>query len=289
MKELPWTGERLVTSLNTSFGVIEHLHRYALATEFCKNKVVLDIACGEGYGSNLLSKIAKQVIGVDISGEAIKHALNKYQKENLSFQTGRTSNIPCENNSIDVVVSFETIEHHDEHIQMIDEIHRVLKKDGMLIVSSPEKSIYSSRDPNNPFHVKELELKELLKLINKRFNYTIVLNQRFVLGSLIEPAISGSGIFGVFDGDFNEIKKELTEYAFFNRPFFNVVLCSNNEINLNNQPLVSFYNGCVAYEQILNEKDKALGHVLNSKRYRLGSFLLRPLIAISKVWRLIAR
>jgi len=61
----------------------------------------------------------------------------------------------------DLVVSFETIEHHDEHEQMLAEVKRVLKPDGMAIISSPDKAIYTDKpEYHNSFHVKELYREE---------------------------------------------------------------------------------------------------------------------------------
>ena len=109
-----WSGERLETFVYGEF-VSEHLHRYCLANLYVTDKVVLDIASGEGYGSNLLSSSAKEVIGVDIDQEAVENAKQKYKKSNLNFKTGSADKIPVADNSIDVLVSFETIEHHDKH------------------------------------------------------------------------------------------------------------------------------------------------------------------------------
>ena len=77
--------ERLDTSIEYHYGVIEHLHRYAVSKGICSEKIVLDLASGEGYGSNLLSNYAKEVIGVDISAGAIKNAKQKYQKKKPFF------------------------------------------------------------------------------------------------------------------------------------------------------------------------------------------------------------
>ena len=102
-----WTGERLTTS-KTNEIAIHHLHRYAIAIDLAKGKDVLDIASGEGYGSNLLANTAKSVTGVDISESVIEFAKKKYTRNNLSFKVGSTSNIPLENDSVDLLVSFET-------------------------------------------------------------------------------------------------------------------------------------------------------------------------------------
>ena len=77
--ELPFTGERMVTTIATE-SVIEHLHRYGLAIDLCDGRVVLDIASGEGYGSWLLARRSLRVYGVDISSEAVEHARTKYRR-----------------------------------------------------------------------------------------------------------------------------------------------------------------------------------------------------------------
>jgi ubiquinone/menaquinone biosynthesis C-methylase UbiE len=197
---LRWTGERLVTGISHSFAT-EHLHRYAIALGHAADKLVLDIACGEGYGSNLLAQKAKRVIGVDLSSEAIAHASRKYRADNLQFKQGSAAEIPLPDQSVDLVVSFETIEHHARHEEMLSEIKRVLISDGLLIISSPDKEVYSDK-PNyqNPFHIKELYNNEFRALIRSHFRNQLFLNQKQVFGSLVaseDPAafVEHSGHF----------------------------------------------------------------------------------------------
>ena len=73
---IEWTGERYVPGMEGAEIGYEHLHRYAFATQFVRNKRVLDLASGEGYGSNLLAKTAKQVVGIDIDEQAVRHAIS---------------------------------------------------------------------------------------------------------------------------------------------------------------------------------------------------------------------
>ena len=120
---MEFTGERFVPGVLGKIE-IEHLHRYLSVTRVVAGKTVLDIASGEGYGSAMLARTASKVIGVDISLEAISHAQEKYQAQNLQFCVGSCSAIPIKNASVDVVVTFETIEHHDEHDAMLREIKR---------------------------------------------------------------------------------------------------------------------------------------------------------------------
>ena len=138
---MEFTGERYVP---TEAGEIrhEHLHRYAWCARLVEGKDVLDIACGEGYGSAMLARRARSVRGVDIAGDAVAHANATYQGiHGLEFMRGNAAEIPLADNSVDVVVSFETIEHHDRHQEMLSEIRRVLRSDGLLVISSPNRAV----------------------------------------------------------------------------------------------------------------------------------------------------
>lgn len=186
---MEFTGERFVPSLRGDIR-LEHFHRYHWCSSFASNKHVLDIASGEGYGSNLLASVADSVIGVDISPEAVAHAQSIYgDKSNLTFLHGSAAQIPLPNKSIDLVVSFETIEHHTQHEEMISEIKRVLTDDGMLIISSPNKKIYSdlAGGHHNHFHVKELYFSELASLLSSFFSSVKYLGQRATATSLLQP------------------------------------------------------------------------------------------------------
>ena len=90
---MEFTGERYLSNFDSPEISYEHWHRYLYASQFVKDKMVLDIACGEGYGAFLLSKDAKRVVGIDISSEAVSHASSRYLQENLEFQVGSRRSI----------------------------------------------------------------------------------------------------------------------------------------------------------------------------------------------------
>ena len=119
--------------------------------------MVLDIACGEGYGTALIAEVARRAVGVDRSAEAVKHARNAYNKANLEFKIGNCIEIPYPDHSFDLIVCFETIEHLRQHEDLMAEFKRVLAAGRVAIISSPDKYEYSIA-PNfvNAFHVKEL-------------------------------------------------------------------------------------------------------------------------------------
>lgn len=139
---MKFTGERFVP---TEAGEIrqEHLHRYAWASDVVAGKDVLDIACGEGYGSAMLAAKAKSVIGIDVSDEAVAHATRTYVAGNLRFAAGDAADIPLPDDCVDVVVSFETIEHLERQDEMLSQVRRVLRADGVLVISSPNRKVYS--------------------------------------------------------------------------------------------------------------------------------------------------
>lgn len=267
LMNLQWTGERLVTELDSAYGTFEHLHRYALAIALCKNKRVLDIASGEGYGTSLISKEADFVVGVDISEEAVKHANEKYANNKIQFKCGNAAAIPIESASVDVVVSFETIEHITGQEEFLREIKRVLTPSGMLIISTPDKKIYTQRDPDNSFHVKELFTDEFALLIKKYFTFLKLYQQRNFVGSVISEVSSNSGVYSFFDGDFSNIANELQEQEFFNKPFFNIIVASNYEIPGSLVPAISLFSSYKAYEA---ERKNLLSQVdLNNQKLQL--------------------
>src|SRR6266496_1635966 len=171
---MQFTGERFVPTENGQIKY-EHLHRYALSLQLAAGKSVLDIASGEGYGATLLAQVAQSVTGVDIDPETVNYAKHKYYLPNLKFLVGSCHSIPLPDASVDVVTSFETIEHHDQHDEMMREIKRVLIPNGSLIISTPNRAIYSDDfNTSNPFHVKELYYDEFNQLLKKYFKYVQV-------------------------------------------------------------------------------------------------------------------
>jgi ubiquinone/menaquinone biosynthesis C-methylase UbiE len=273
--ELPWTGERLVPSL-FNYGAIDHLHRYAIAISIIQGKKVLDIASGEGYGSYLMAEFANNVIGVDISSEAIEHSREKYKRQNLTYKLGSADSIPVEDNTIDVVVSFETIEHHDKHVEMLQEIKRVLKPDGMLIMSSPDKLNYSDIPKyNNPFHIKELFREEFRSLIKQFFSNAVFLNQKSVFGSLIVPENS-TGDFSEFKGDYSRINN----FEGLQSPIYNICIASQNSLPSFGP---SFFCGRNSSDYPDADKLAALQTELNSIKSSRGYKLIRRIRSYIKL------
>jgi ubiquinone/menaquinone biosynthesis C-methylase UbiE len=167
-----FTGERFLPSLSGEIAY-EHWHRYAFARRFVKDKRVLDAACGEGYGTALLGAVAASVTGVDIDMASIDRARTTYAEgKRIRFIASSCTGLPLPSGSIDVVVSFETIEHLDaaDQLAMLIEFARVLPPEGLLIMSSPNRRLYSDeRGHVNKYHLQELYREDLARLVGKRF------------------------------------------------------------------------------------------------------------------------
>ncbi|WP_376692635.1 class I SAM-dependent methyltransferase [Wenzhouxiangella sp. EGI_FJ10409] len=167
--QLDFTGERFTPECVREMAY-EHWHRYAWAAELVADKEVLDAACGEGYGSNLLAARARSVTGLDIGEAAVAHARERYRRDNLQFDQGNATKLPYDDGSFDVVVSFETLEHLEAQETLLAEFRRVLRPDGFLVISSPDRKTYSDETGyDNPFHVRELYRDELESLIESSF------------------------------------------------------------------------------------------------------------------------
>jgi 2-polyprenyl-3-methyl-5-hydroxy-6-metoxy-1,4-benzoquinol methylase/glycosyltransferase involved in cell wall biosynthesis len=190
---LEWTGERYLPWLEEAAIGYEHLHRYAYATPFVQNKRVLDLACGEGYGSYLLAKTARSVVGIDIDENSIKHARNKYIKQSLEFKVGSVTEVPIAGEHLfEVIVCFEALEHIEDHQKLLSEMKRLLTPDGIFIVSTPNKTVYTDEPQyNNPFHVHELYFDEFRELFEKHFKNVRFLGQRIYCNSNIWPVFAG--------------------------------------------------------------------------------------------------
>ena len=191
--DLAFTGERYTTSATGEIRH-EHYHRYLFALQFCRGKSVLDIACGEGYGSALIGRVAAQVTGVDIASDAVRHAAESYGTDNVSFALGECADIPVADGSVDVVVSFETLEHVAEQSKFLREIKRVLRPEGILVLSTPNTDVYKEilTEPN-PFHVKELDQTEFRSILGENFANFRLFGQRSVVGSAIAPQVKQLG------------------------------------------------------------------------------------------------
>jgi ubiquinone/menaquinone biosynthesis C-methylase UbiE len=153
---------------------LRHLAAYVFTEKFARNRSMLEIGCGTGYGADHLSQLASSVVSVDIRKEAVSYCQDKCKRENLVFLEVDGLKLPFKDNSFDIVISFQVIEHIDPNkvLDYLSEAKRVLNKDGIFILSTPNSKLrlLPFQKPWNPEHKKEYDYKGLRNLLNKVFD-----------------------------------------------------------------------------------------------------------------------
>jgi glycosyltransferase involved in cell wall biosynthesis/SAM-dependent methyltransferase len=187
-EDLVFDGERFIPGAGVGIAY-EHWSRYALASQLVEGRDVLDVGCGEGYGSAFLAERARSVVAFDASGDAIAHARRKYgssaQYEQATvrsfFEAGPQA-------AFDVVVAFELIEHIpvEDQALLLDGIRRALRPGGVALISTPDKLLYSdARLAKNPFHVREYYRDEFITELKKRFLEVRIYDQALFTGCAV--------------------------------------------------------------------------------------------------------
>ena len=226
---MEFTGERFTPECVREIWY-EHWHRYAFARAFARGKRVLDAACGEGYGSALLSDVATSVTGIDISETSVAHAKARYgTRPNLRFERGDCTRLDLPENAFDTIVSFETLEHVEAQDELVAGFARILTADGTLIISSPDKKTYSDdRGFSNEFHVRELYRDELTDLLKIHFPHVRLYGQKLLFQSAIwnlERTLATVAAATASGADENAITDGLN-YA----PLYFIAVCSSQPI-----------------------------------------------------------
>lgn len=148
----------------------EHRQRYETFAPLVVGKNVLDAACGVGYGSQILALAgAKHVTGIDIASDAIQEAKAHFCEANTSYQEADVTHLPFPDGSFDAAISFETIEHLQSPRLFVQELNRVLKLGGLLIISTPNRDFGVKTSKANPYHLSDMNFNEFTDLIGEFF------------------------------------------------------------------------------------------------------------------------
>jgi GT2 family glycosyltransferase/SAM-dependent methyltransferase/glycosyltransferase involved in cell wall biosynthesis len=182
---IEWTGERCVPWAPDVQVVYEHFHRYLWAARIVTGRRVLDLGSGEGFGAAILAQSAAHVVGVDVDERTIEHSRLNYAAADIEFQRGSALDLSAfAEGSFGAVVAFEIIEHVREQEQVLAEVARVLSEDGILVISTPDRRLYSeASEQRNPFHERELGLEEFRELLGGHFPHVAAWGQRTITGS----------------------------------------------------------------------------------------------------------
>jgi SAM-dependent methyltransferase len=265
--DLEFTGERFVPGQGDPQLLYEHLHRYLFASLFVAGKRVLDLGCGEGYGSYLLRREAQRVVGLDNALGTVRHAQLVYPLLRSHFICADGTKLPFRKESFDAVVAFEFIEHIEDQGAMLEEVARVLGPHGFLLISTPNKKVYSEDALyTNPFHVKEFYVDEFHKFLGQYFPEVTLFGQKILSTSFIWPLAPHAGVpfkLQVQPIASTASREALSDPTLPAEPVYTVALCAK-------QSLPSTASG---YLSVLVDSANAFIENLNSETRRLNEHI----------------
>lgn len=163
----PLTGERTVPGIpEENYWFRRHEAAYEFARAHVRGRV-LEVGCGEGYGTAVLASAADQILGVDYDALTIAHAAHTYPQ--ACFVRGNLAALPVPTGSVDVLATLQVIEHVWNHPEFVHECLRVLRPTGLLLVTTPNRLTFSAGldSPVNPFHTVEFAAAELVELLRR--------------------------------------------------------------------------------------------------------------------------
>lgn len=209
MKEIDNTGERILLENETPLMIARHFRAYKFAKDFVRGKEVLDIGCGEGYGSDFLAGYAKSVIGIDYDKSVIDYAKNKYRKAGLEFSVLDIKNLDNLKRRFDVVCSFQNIEHIRDTGKLLKDISGLLNDDGVFICSTCNIKDASpgSKEPFNKFHVKEYLVSEFKELLERHFNSVEISGLRRSIALKLNRRLKKIGLFNFLPAKLDPVKR----------------------------------------------------------------------------------
>lgn len=191
-----FTGERVIPGEVDPDLWNEHMARYAFAVRLAKNRRVLDAGCGSGYGAAELAREAREVVGIDISQEAIDYAHASYHGPRVRFERASCLQIPAADGAFDLVVAFEIIEHLSDWRAFLREARRVLSAEGQFVVSTPNKLYYAESRAQlgpNPFHAHEFDYAEFRSELETAFPHVALYSQNHTDAMVFAP-VRGGGL-----------------------------------------------------------------------------------------------
>jgi 2-polyprenyl-3-methyl-5-hydroxy-6-metoxy-1,4-benzoquinol methylase len=168
-----FTGERVNPDFpNAVFD--NHLKVYKFLAQYAAGKAVLDVGCGTGYGTALLAQSAKEIVGIDISKQAIRFAKRRYPE--VSFLRMDAHALTFAPNTFDFIVSTENFEHLRDQAGHLRQLTSVLRQDGLCFIATPNPEMFCGQ--KNSFHTKENSFQELTTLLDSYFDRVTILENQ---------------------------------------------------------------------------------------------------------------
>ena len=242
---MEFTGERFIPGKPELVHLYqEHMTRYMFARHLVAGKNVIDLGCGAGYGSFYMAKSgAASVLGIDNSSEAINYCDNHYTSTNLTFQVGDVTGLRNDR-LFDVAVAFELIEHIEKYAEFLITVKNHLVKDGLLILSTPNKNTYTT---GNEFHFREFYPEEFSDLLKEHYRNVAIYHQGYPSTiAIVEETASNAGS--------DEIIEIPVGYSYPNpklneTSLYLIALCSDSSIPTVKSELFLFGEDTILLEQ----------------------------------------
>ena len=275
---MEFTGERVVPGKVPIDLFHEHMVRYLFAENCLKyGQRVLDAGCGTGYGTAVLAEHpGVEVVGVDVSDEAVAYATANYGCDNCTFVAADLLEMPFAEGLFDSVVSFEVIEHLTAPKEFVKAVKEVLRPDGVFILSTPNRRMYSDSSPGykNPYHVKEYYYKEFLEMLKNEFSNVQVYAQDFVQGMAVRPLQSNEEDGHALFRPLMENSEPENDASFF------VAVCSESSLQVHPTYVVPFTSS-----NILAEKDRYIFALKEEiKKRDEATFALKSELEVTSSW-----
>jgi SAM-dependent methyltransferase len=230
---MEFTGERYVPGVDGLEQIYaEHMSRYAFASQLAGGGHVLDVGCGCGYGAHYLGTSgADLVVGFDLSSEAIRYAKERYGGPNVQFAVMDTYSLAFDG-AFDLVTCFEVIEHVEFPERALREIHTVLTKDGVLLISTPNKLNYvaGGEGGSNPFHFREYEQAEFGDLLHSIFPCVQMYGQLWSDSVILKPVIPTSTEESVVARPLPDEEGPRCENLALGDPVYFMAICAKHDL-----------------------------------------------------------
>jgi 2-polyprenyl-3-methyl-5-hydroxy-6-metoxy-1,4-benzoquinol methylase len=191
------TGERMIPTSEGEVSLVFSRHRYTYeyVSRYVEGKNVIDIGCGTGYGSKILSGKAGHVLAIDRDPEALRYCTEHFQGQNLEFRIGDAEHLQADR-LFDVAVTFQVIEHLADTGAYIRLLKTLVKKGGIILITTPNVKVRQAGVVTNPFHVNEMTCDQFSGLLQKHFSSFQILGVGYPPANLFRKIFISLPIYG---------------------------------------------------------------------------------------------
>jgi glycosyltransferase involved in cell wall biosynthesis/SAM-dependent methyltransferase len=224
MSDLSFTGERMVPGKVDPHLEFEHVSRYRFAASWARDRRVVDLGTGAGYGAAMLGVAgARSVLGLDIAVDAVRHALQRYGREGLRFAVADCTQRCVAAGAAELITAFEVVEHLHDYRGLLAGAREMLTAGGLFMVSTPNRSTYAEarQGTPNPYHVIEFEAGEFEALLREYFPCVALLGQSTTEGMIFRP-------FAALTGREAAVSQELDDPEAPDPPDYLVAVCGSD-------------------------------------------------------------